>query len=115
MDLTDRARALARLHFEEEFNIRLIIDELFIERAVYFWNNCPAKGSISIRDAQVEQIRQECAKVGMSQAAYVEHPERGADEGYSCLAIFSVPPEDDPRERRKWLSRLCKKLFSQSI
>jgi hypothetical protein len=115
MDWIARAKDIAKLHFEVESNHPLIVDELVAEQVVYFWNNCPDKRYLIARDRQVDTIRQECAKVGMRQLAFVEHPSQGKWEGYSCLAIFEVPEEDSPTDRKKWLLRLCRKVFKSPI
>lgn len=109
-----RASAVAEFHFDEEFNHRLIVDQLSSphgEQVVYFWNNNPPKSGLTDRDSQVELVRQECAQVGMRQLAYVEHPPRGRDEGYSCIAVFEVPEGDSVSERRRWLLRICREIF----
>ncbi len=115
MDWIARANAIAKLHFEDLSRHPLIVDELVAEQVVCFWNNSPDKRYMIARDRQVETIRQECAKVGTPQLAFVEHPSQGKWEGYSCLVIFKVPEEDSPTQRTKWLLRLCRRTGSVSF
>ncbi len=94
--------------------VNIALDGDYAEGEIYVCNNSPPRGRISARNEQFKVIAEEAAKLGLVQIGYGEFPVRGAEEGFSCVAIFRYP--DDRlkgvpySELRTTIDELCKAL-----
>ena len=93
MDGNALAVQLAEIHFKRDFSIRWFVGSRDAEGDIYVCNNSPPRGRISARDEQFQVIAEEAAKLGLVQIGYGEFPKRGAEEGFSCVAIFGFPDD----------------------
>lgn len=91
MNWNARAVELAEEHFEDDFELHWYVDAEYGDNTICIGNNAPPRGRLSARDEQFQKIAEEAAKIGLVQLGYGEFPERGAEEGYACLAIFGYP------------------------
>ncbi len=93
MDWDQRARGIAEVHFDDDFESRRGVEPLDSGLAIgdsfYIFNNCPPRRGMIEREQELNRIREEAAKLGIRELGYGEYPNQGVDEGYSYVIIFA--------------------------
>lgn len=100
MDWNALAVEFTEEHFRDDFKLHWYVDSRYEYKVICVGNNAPPRGRLSARDKQFQIISKEAAKIGLVQLGYGEFPERGVEEGYSCLAIYGYP--DDRLDNLPW-------------